>query len=121
MLANNYPSGIVWLYLLYRISYVLSSSVTVAENILKKSTHTLQGSTLEVKVYTPSVEAELEELPLDTLKVSNLPSNVTKDILELYFESPKSGGQDGAVQDISFVGPGVAHVKFSDPESESCN
>ena len=100
---------------------ILSSSVAVAENILKKSSHTFQGSTLELKVYTPSVEAELEELPLDTVEVSNLPSNVTKEVLELYFESSKSGGQDGAVQDISFVSPGVAHVKFSDPESESCN
>ena len=99
--------------------YALSSSVTAAENILKKNTHTFQGSTLEVKVYIPSVEAELKELPLDTLEVSNLPSNLTKDILELYFESSKSGGQDGAVQDISFVSPDVAHVKFSDPESES--
>ena len=99
---------------------VLSSSVTVAENVLKKSSHTFQGSTLEVKVYIPNVEAELEELPLDTLEVSNLPSNVTKEVLELYFESSKSGGQGGAVQDISFASPGVAHVKFSDPESESC-
>jgi RNA recognition motif-containing protein len=65
------------------------------------------------------METELKELPLDTLEVSNLPSDVTKDVLELYFENPKSGGQDGAVKDVSFVSPGVAHVKFSDPESES--
>ena len=85
---------------------------------MKKGIHQFQGNTLELKVYTPSMETEVEELPLDTLEVSNLPSNVTKDVLELYFESPKSGGHDGAVKDVSFVSPGVAQVKFSDPESE---
>ena len=85
---------------------------------MKKGIHQFQGSTLEVKVYTPSMETKLGELPFDTLEVSNLPSNVSKDVLELYFESPKSGGHDGAVKNVSFVGPGVAQVKFSDPESE---
>ena len=85
---------------------------------MKKSIHKFQGNILKVKVYTPSVETELEEFPVDILEVSNLPSDVTEDTLELYFESPKSGGHDRAVQDISFISPGVAHVKFSDTESE---
>lgn len=85
---------------------------------MKKSSHILQGNALEVKVYTPSIKTELKELPLDTLEVSNLPSKVTREILELYFESPKSGGETGAVRDIHFISPGVAHVKFSDPESK---
>ena len=85
---------------------------------MKKSTHTFQGNVLEVKLYTPSMETELEELPLDTLEVSNLPKTVTKETLALYFESPKAGGHEGGVKDISYISPSVAHVKFSDPESE---
>ena len=93
-------------------------ALTAADNILKKDVHKFQGKVLEVKVYTPSVETGQEEVPLDTLEVSNLPSSVTVDVLELYFESPKSGGHGGAVKDISFSSPGVARIKFSDPQSK---
>ena len=97
---------------------LFSCTLTVAENIMKKSSHILQGYVLEVKLYTPSMETELEELPLDTVEVSNVPKTVTKETLELYFESPKAGGHEEGVKDIRFISPGVAHIKFSDPKSE---
>ena len=63
-------------------------------------------------------EEDSEQVVQDTLEVSNLPSNVSEDILELYFESPKSGGCDDAVKAVTFVSPGVAQVQFSTAESE---
>ena len=54
----------------------------------------------------------------DTLEVRNFPASVSKDLVELYFENPKSGGCDGAVKSVSITGPGVAQVRFSSPTSE---
>ena len=61
------------------------------------------------------LQAEREPVvTCDTLEVSNVPPNVTKDYLHLYFETPKSGGSVDCVKNITMVKPGVFHVQFTD-------
>ena len=59
-----------------------------------------------------------EREPCDTLEVSNVSPNITKDYLQLYFESSKSGGCDDCVKNITMVKPGVFHVQFTDATSK---
>ena len=49
-----------------------------------------------------------------TLEVSNIPVNVEGDYLQMYFESPKSGGCADCVKGITIVKPGIAHVQLTD-------
>ena len=59
------------------------------------------------------------ELPsCDTLLISNLPENASEFLVEMYFENPKSGGCEGAIEKIHFIKPKVAQVKFKDPQGE---
>ena len=53
---------------------------------------------------------------LDTLEVSGFPPSADVELLKMYFESPRSGGHDDAVETCSIVVPGTAHVKFQNPE-----
>ena len=52
----------------------------------------------------------------DTLEITSLPSTVSEEYLELYFNSPRSGGCDDAVKNIVMIQPGMAHVHFHDPK-----
>ena len=54
----------------------------------------------------------------DTLEVSGLPEGISEDLIELYFENPKSGGCEGAIKSISFLGPTTACVQFTSDESK---
>jgi hypothetical protein len=54
----------------------------------------------------------------DTLLISNLPENADDSLIEIYFESPKSGGCEGAIERIHFVDPKVAKVQFKDPQGK---
>lgn len=55
----------------------------------------------------------------DTLEVSSVPPDITKDYLQLYFESTsKSGGCADCVKNITMVKPGVFHVQFTDATSK---
>ena len=58
------------------------------------------------------------EVSEDILEVSNLPEQISKEFLELYFESPKSGGCSDGVKNVTLLGPGVAKVLFSSSDSE---
>ena len=55
---------------------------------------------------------------MDTLEVRNLPHNVSSDALQLYFESPKSGGCADGVKEITFVESGVVCVQLTDARGE---
>ncbi|MCG8626997.1 MAG: hypothetical protein MJE68_33975 [Proteobacteria bacterium] len=59
-----------------------------------------------------------ESSSCDTLLISNLPENADGFVMEMYFESPKSGGCDGAIKKIHFVEPKVAQVQFKDPQGK---
>ena len=54
----------------------------------------------------------------DTLLISNLPENTDEFVMEMYFESSKSGGCEGAIEKIHFVEPKVAQVQFKDPQGK---
>ena len=66
--------------------------------------------------------ATIPELPLqpntlqDTVKVNGLPPGADTELLKLYFESPRSGSHNGAVEKCFIVAPGTAHIKFQNPE-----
>lgn len=57
------------------------------------------------------------DLPSHTLEVRNLPEKIDKNMLQLYFESVKSGGYSGAVRNVTFIEPGVAHVQLKNSPS----
>ena len=86
--------------------------------MIAKKEHKLQGSQLQLK-YVEHIQEEIMTYSSDdTLEVSNLPSGTSEDILELYFESPRSGGYDGAVKSVAVIQPGVAHIQFTSTKSE---
>ena len=87
-----------------------------AAGVLSKKDHTFNGAKLQVGYYDSSCSEE--SLLNDTLEISNLPPDTHKDTLELYLESPKSGGCDGGVKNIMFVSPGVARVQFNSETSK---
>ena len=61
----------------------------------------------------PDSESETE---CDVLEVSGLPPKADRDTLQMYFATPKSGGCKGAVENCTFISPGVAQVKFTSPK-----
>ena len=86
--------------------------------MIAKQEHKLQGSKLQVK-YVDHNQEEMMTYPLDdTLEVSNLPGDVSEELLELYFESTKSGGCADAVKSITVIRPGVVRIQFSSAKSE---
>ena len=54
----------------------------------------------------------------DTLEISNLPQECDKETIQLYFESPKSGGHPDGVKSIQIIGDGVARVQFIDEKGK---
>jgi hypothetical protein len=92
----------------------LSLTYTIAAaDVIAKRVHKLQKVELQVRFLQESTCK-----PADTLKVSDLPEGTSEDILELYFENPKSGGCEGAVKSISFHGPTTACIQFTSDESK---
>lgn len=51
-----------------------------------------------------------------TIEVRNLPPKIEPDMLEMYFESAKSGGCNESVKDVTIISPDVAHVTFHKPK-----
>ena len=93
---------------------------TVAANVMAVKDHTLQRASLKIEYMCHNQEEagfDYNEIQ-DTLEVSNLPSDVSEDILELYFDNPRSGGCEGAVKAVSLIRQGVAKVQFSSAKSE---
>ena len=94
--------------------------ILVAKSILSKQDHVLQGSELLVQYYSDESEdvGTVTVPETDTLEVRNLPHNISTDALQLYFESPKSGGCDDGVKEIRLEESGVAHVQLTDATGE---
>ena len=95
---------------------------------MRTKKHSIKGHSITVKLQPPLDLSASQVKPLpqpdtgenetecDTLQVSGLPPNADGDILQTYFEGRKSGGCVGAVQDYTFISPGVAKVKFASPK-----
>lgn len=50
------------------------------------------------------------------IEVSGFSSKISKEMLEMYFESKRSGGNLNAIKDSMIVDEGIAHLTFTDPE-----
>ena len=50
------------------------------------------------------------------IEVSGLSKEVSREYLELYFESKKSGGMEGALEKCVMVQEGIAQLRFKDQE-----
>jgi hypothetical protein len=85
---------------------------------MAKEMHKLKESILQVCYFEDNEDKAESDQLRDTLEVGNFPADVSNDLVELYFENPRSGGCDGAVKSIKIVGPGVAQVQFSTDTSE---
>ena len=87
-------------------------TITAADVIVKR-VHKFQNVEFQVRFLQESTCK-----PADTLKVSGLPEGTSKYLLELYFESPRSGGCEGGIKSISFHGPTTACIQFTSDESK---
>ena len=85
---------------------------------MTKKEHKLKGSIVQVCYFEDNEDKTETDQLRDTLEVSNFPVDVSKDLVELYFENPRSGGCEGAVKSITIIGPGAAQVQFSTDTSE---
>ena len=85
---------------------------------MAKRPQKFKGLELDMKYSKTDQESSSVELSDDTLQVSNLPENVSKEYLEFYFESPKSGGCPDGVKNVTLIRPGMAKVLFSSSKGE---
>ena len=65
---------------------------------------------------TSSSQMSSTAMEYDTIEVTDLPNQADEECIELYFDSPRSGGCDDAVKSITMIQPGIAHVQFHDPK-----
>ena len=89
---------------------------------MQKQQHKINEQLVDVNVSADNAATSLE-LPrpnvlLDTLEVIGLPSNADAKLLKIYFESPRLGSHDGAVEKCSILIPGTARIKFQSPEGK---
>ena len=63
-----------------------------------------------------SVEILAGESSSILIEVSGLSKEVSREYLELYFESKKSGGMEGALEKCVMVQEGIAQLRFKDQE-----
>lgn len=92
--------------------------IAVAAGILAKEEHKLKGSIIQVCYFEDNEDKVETDQLHDTLEISNFPANISEDLVEFYFENPRSGGCEGAVKSVTIIGPGVAQVQFSTDTSE---
>ena len=87
---------------------------------MQKKQHKIKKRPIHVQISTDKLPQPAAKSPpsdiLDTLEVGGLPPNADRELLELYFETPRSGNLDGVIEECSIVSPGTAHIKFQSPE-----
>ena len=85
----------------------------------KEKAHKLKGNLVSMQFETPPSFTQ-NKADFDTpsskeciIVVKNLPDKCEPDLLEMYFEKPKSGGTEGCIKAIKIIGgANVAHVTF---------
>ena len=104
---------------------------------LRKRKHKFKKQSIEINVLGTLPDEPLQlftSLPLessttddyepsdiipDVIEVTGFPSNdVDIELLELYFESSKSGGCGNAVLETSIIAAGIVHIKFQSQEGK---
>ena len=76
--------------------------------------HKLKKQMISVEILA-SPEAETSST---VVEVSGFSKEVSREFLEMHFESKKSGGMEGALEECVIVQEGIAHLKFNDPEGK---
>lgn len=77
------------------------------------------GNSIPRSTWPQSRRVTSDSTSYDTLEITSLPSIVSEEYLELYFNSSKSGGCDDEVKSIAMIQPGMAHVQFHDPKGNN--
>ncbi|XP_070211879.1 protein mono-ADP-ribosyltransferase PARP14-like isoform X1 [Littorina saxatilis] len=98
-----------------KILYITFEKPEVAKSVASKG-HKVGGNVLEVMLYTPPVEVEPEEMELScTVEVRGFDPAKEADLYEMYFSSPKKGGDD--IADLRFSkDKSVMYITFESPE-----
>lgn len=71
---------------------------------------------LKNKVISIEVIKNTNPVPVVMIRVTGFSSEISQDMLEIYFESKKSGSKEGALISCVIVEEGIAHLKFNDSE-----
>ena len=112
-ILNEYCIFVRLIYVCYSCSETLRA---------EKKTHKAKGSMISICFESPqSSSGSMNSSDITSCKgciieVKNIPDECEPEILELYFESPVSGGAKGCVKDIKLAGTNVAHVTLHTPE-----
>lgn len=61
-------------------------------------------------------EAVLEEQCTIEVQVQDSSDSINPELLQMYFENPKSGGTEDCVQNVEILSHDIAHVTFHTPE-----
>ncbi|XP_070539471.1 protein mono-ADP-ribosyltransferase PARP14-like [Ptychodera flava] len=95
---------------------------SVAECVLSRENHTLEGSTLTVQQFVPSLKQPDEKdmqgvIQIDPCKllVTGFKKGTSKETLELYFESKKKSG-GGPVEESEMIDDGTFVITFESSE-----
>ena len=84
---------------------------TVANSVVQREKHTLNGATLDVSLEVCEGQSKVGG---KTIKVTGLAAKTTQDSIINYFENKRRSG-GGAVESVEFQSdPGVALVTFED-------
>ena len=105
----------------------LSSFPSVAKRVCARKNHQFGGAVLDVQRYQPPkgsrpspTNRSFEEAKLLWVQVDGLPERVTVDQLEIYFQSKRSGGKEGAVKDVWLDAKrALARIAFSEQDGKA--
>ena len=107
---------------------MILSLPTLEVQTLQQKKHKIKGQNIAVEVVEITTvmalgQSDSNDSPTlsTTITVSGFPDSVDEELLNIFFESSKSGGREGAVEHCSIVAQGIAHVKFHSPDSKICN
>lgn len=82
--------------------------------------HTLSGCQLQVRPFqedsVPKAASSDAAVSSSSIRVTGFSDQMSEDMLEMYFESKKSGGTDGAITNCVIIKEGIAHLTFNDPK-----
>ena len=81
---------------------------------LQQDTHKLKGKEFIVKIVDENC-SNADECK-SVIEVSGYTEPISKDILEVYFESKKSGGRKETIESVSIISKGKALLTFNNSE-----
>ena len=86
-------------------------------NLLHKQ-HQLKKTNFSVEVIKDTDTPPDAEYSDRIIEVNGLTTSMTEEMLEMYFESRKSGGKQNAIEKCEIIKEGAAHLTFNDAEGK---